>query len=160
MDPGEGLQRRAGEHRREPEQLGRDPDGVGGHLVAGPLTHLGEGGRRALQHRARVRPAQQRLGGHLGRGAAQAAVAEHHVDAVAGGRVGRRDAFERENLRQRIVDHVSQAMRRYLRGLRSEAMNKDVGRRARSFGGVAESYHRGRPGYGTTPRPGSPAPRR
>lgn len=27
-------------------------------------------------------------------------------------------------------------------------MNEDVGRRARSFGGVAESYHRGRPGYG------------
>ena len=27
-------------------------------------------------------------------------------------------------------------------------MNEDVERRARSFGGVAESYHRGRPGYG------------
>ena len=64
-------------------------------LVALPRPHLGQRGGRALEHRARVGAPQQRLGGRLRRRTAQPAVAQHRVDAVAGGGERRRHPFQR-----------------------------------------------------------------
>ena len=68
--------------------------------------------RRALEHRARVRAAQQGLGRRLGRGTPQAAVAQHHVDAVAGGGERRRHALQGGQAGQRVGAHGDHAIQR------------------------------------------------
>ena len=55
-----------------------------------------------VEHRAGVGAAQQRLGGLLGGGPAQAPVAEHHVDAVPGRGVRRGHALEVVQPGQRV----------------------------------------------------------
>ena len=59
-----------------------------------PARSSRQRGRRALEDRGRVGAAQQRLGGRLRRRTPQAPVAQHHVDAVAGGGVAGGHALE------------------------------------------------------------------
>ena len=96
--------------------------------------------------------AQQRLGGHLRRRPAQPAVAEQHVDAVAGGRERRRHALEGGQPGKGIDGSVvttGQAMPG-TGPTQRVACNRwmtSCCRQARSFGSVADVYDRGRPSF-------------
>ena len=74
-----------------------------GDLVARAGAHLLQRGARSLEHRAGVRTPQQRLRRLLGRGLAQAPVAQHHVDAVAGRGERRGHALEPGQPGERIA---------------------------------------------------------
>ena len=90
MQPGQGLQRRAAERRRE-RRAARPRPAPRRRRSRRPCPPAPrQRRRRALEHGAGVRAAQQRLGGRLGRRTPQPAVAQHHVDAVARGRERRR----------------------------------------------------------------------
>ena len=102
MQPGEGLERRAGHHRHQAEQLGRDPDRGRGRLVAAVRADLLERRPRALQHRRGPGTAQQRLPGLGGRGLAQPPVAQQRVHAVARRGVRRGHALQGGQAAQRV----------------------------------------------------------
>ena len=147
---GRGLQQ-----RRERQHRGGQPDGVARDLVALARPHLLQRGRRPLEHGARVGAAQQGLRGQLRRRTPQAAVAQHHVDPVAGAGVGRADPLEVGEPGER-VGHGEDGSRGDGRARSRDtvsAMSDEppttpaTADRARSFGSVAEAYDRGRPTY-------------
>ena len=168
VQPGERLERRPAQQRRQRRAARSRPAPRPAAIASpSPARTCARRRRRALQHRAGVGPAQQRLAGQLGRGATQSAVAQHRVDPVAGARRTPRPRPPGRAVPPSGSSPMCGTLRMEVprdRRVRARLMMRAAGRRApgpvacqqwtSSFstthgpsGPVAAAYDRGRPAY-------------